>query len=124
MIGGTFEGKTSRYDWNATITVTDDLITITIDPVSVFDKRQIIRMKPSAISGLFAGSTAWRRTSEVIAPATLRKPPTLFGVLVDDIGAAILYDTDGGKRGALLFESPYQYLILRVLSQLSGKTIE
>lgn len=118
------DAKVSRYDWNATMTVTDNLVSIAIDPRSVFDKRQLIRIKPADITALCVGATAWRRTAEAIAPLTIHKPPTLFGVLVDDIAAAILYDTDGGKRGALLFESPYQNLILRVLSQLSGKPIE
>lgn len=123
-LGGTVSIKTSRYDWNTTIVVTPATVLITIDPASVFDKRQVVRFETSKITGLFLGASAWRKTSEAIAPQTLRRTPTLFGVLVDDIAAAILYDTDDGKRGALLFESPEQYLIIRVLSQLSGKPVE
>ena len=122
-LGGTTEVKTSRYDWNTTITVTVDEITVTIDPIKAFAERSVIRLKPSEITGLAYGPGAWRRVSERVPAIAQRKPTRLFGVIVDYNAMAILYES-GGKPGALLFESPDQWLILRTLETLSGKPVE
>ena len=83
----------------------------------------MLRLKPSEITGLSYGPGAWRRVEEWAPWIAAKKPTPLFGVVVDYNSMAILYDT-GGKQGALLFESPDQWMILRILEKLSGKPVD
>jgi hypothetical protein len=52
------------------------------------------------------------------------KHPTLFGMLVEYSSIGLVYETDNGKRGALLLDSGFSPLILRALSMATGKPIE
>ena len=73
-LGGSAEVKTSRYDWNTTVTVTPALVTITIDPAKAFTERYSLRIKPSEITGLCYGPGAWRRVSDRVLPSWTSRP--------------------------------------------------
>jgi hypothetical protein len=122
--GGTAQAKTNPYDWNTTLTVTPDEITVAIAPRSIFSSGQTIHIKPSAVVALWYGAAAWLHVAEVPGARVPPKPPSLFGLLADSADYAsfgIIYETPDGKRGALLFESAYTGAILNVLKQAAGK---
>jgi len=125
--GGTVQVKTSPYDWNTTLTVTRDLISVTISPSSIFGASQTIRIRPSQVEAIWYDTAAWLRAAEVPGARVPAKPPSLFGVLMDSVdyaSFAIIYETPDGKRGALLFESAYTGAILNLLKDVTGKTAE
>jgi hypothetical protein len=123
-IGGTLPIKTSRYDWNTTLTVTSDEIVVEIAPATVFGAKETVRFKPSQVLSLSHGEAAWQHVAAVDGARLQVKPPTLFGLTLGFEMFGIVYDTDSGKRGAMLFDGRFSAVILRVLSKLTGKPIE
>jgi hypothetical protein len=119
--GGTVEAKTSRFDFNATLTVTDDSI------VLVFAPRMTVRLEPSQVTSLSSGAAARRRVAEFAASGAPAQPPALFGLLRGNeeglIG--ITYLGDDGKAGAVLLEAlrAQHWLIMQVLKAVTGKPI-
>jgi hypothetical protein len=119
-LGGTLHVKASRYDWNTTLTVTPDLITVTIAPATAFTPQQTVRLKPSQVVSLSYGAAAWKRVSEVPGAEVPAQQPKLFGLAAqDDLG--IVYETDDGKHGALLLETNFGSRIILLLQSISGK---
>jgi hypothetical protein len=52
------------------------------------------------------------------------KHPSLFGLLLDFEFLGLVYETDDGKRAAILLDSNFSGVILRVLAKVTGKPIE
>jgi len=128
-LGGTIPVKTSPYDWNTTLTVTNQPpeIVIRIAPVSVFSPQQTLHIAPGRVMSLSAGAAAWRRVAEVdgaAIPKPPAKPRALFGLLQDNGALGIVYQSDGGKPAAILLETNLVRQILPVLELLTGKTVE
>jgi hypothetical protein len=123
-IGGTVEIKTTRYDFNTVLTVNTDEIVIEIAPARVFQSKKIVRFKLAQVLSLSFGDAAWQRVAAVDGAQLPAKPPTLFGVLVDNNYLGLVFQTDDGKRGAMLLESAYSSIISRVLAKLTGKPVE
>jgi hypothetical protein len=123
-VGGTVQIKTSRYDWNTTLTITADDIVVEIAPATVFGARKTVRIKPSKVLSLSANNLAWQRVAAVDGAQLPAKHPTLFGMLQEYGFFGLVYETDNGKRGALLLDSGFSPLILRALSSATGKPIE
>ena len=126
-VGGTVQVKTSRYDWNTTVTVTNDAIVVEIAPVTVFLSKTTVRLKPSQVLTLSSNEAAWRQVAAVDGAQLPAKHPSLFGLLLDSEYVGLVYDAGDGKRGAVLVESQRPGLImqmLRVLSKVMGKSVE
>ncbi len=120
--GGTVEAKVNPFDWNTTLTVAPDSITL------VFGGRRSVRMKPESVTRLSYGQEAHRRVADMVALSIVATPLALFGLLhqskVHFIG--IEYKTDDGKPGAILLEADknnYQ-AILGVLKTVTGKPVQ
>ncbi|HEY1338791.1 MAG TPA: hypothetical protein VGF59_14845 [Bryobacteraceae bacterium] len=124
--GGTVALTTSRYDWNATLTVTanPNSITLTIAPEKLFASKQTIRIDPAKVLSLSEGEEAWRRVAAVQGAQLPQRKQTLFGFLDPHRWAGIVYETSDGKQGAVLLDSMQRWLFLRALSVLTGKEIE
>jgi len=73
---------------------------------------------------LSANDAAWRKVGAVNGARLPAKPPTLFGVLLNNDFLGLIYAGDDGRKGAMLFDSAFAPVILRVLSKLTGKPIE
>jgi hypothetical protein len=126
-VGGTVPVKTSRYDWNTTLTISlnPDSIELAIAPAKAFATLRTVHIKPSQISSLSYGPAAWRRVAEVAGTQLPSKTPSLFGFMEHPGYLGIVYREDDGKRGAILLDTPYfSWNILSVLKQLTGKEIE
>jgi hypothetical protein len=123
-VGGTVAVKTTRYDWNTTLTVNSDAIVVEIAPATIFGSQKTVRIKLSQVLSLSAGPAAWRHVAAVAGAQLPAKPPTLFGLLADFGFLGLVYDTDDGKRAAMLLDSSYPWAILPVLKALTGKPIE
>jgi hypothetical protein len=123
-VGGTVPIKTSRYDWNTTLTVTADAIVVEIAPATVFAARKTVRIKPSQIVSLSANEAAWQHVAAVDGAQLPAKHPTLFGILADFEFLGLVYETDDGKRAAMLLDSNLSGPILQVLTKVTGKPIE
>jgi hypothetical protein len=123
-IGGTVQVKTSRFDWNTTLTVSPDLVLVEIEPATVFAARRVVRIKPSQILSLGSDEAAWRLVAAVDGAQLPAKHPVLFGMLKDYDFLSLVYETDDGKRNAMLLESVFSGAILRALTKLTGKGIE
>jgi hypothetical protein len=126
-VGGTIPVKTSRYDWNTTLTISlnPDSIELAIAPVKAFAALRTVRMKPAQISSLSYGPAAWRRVAEVGGAQLPSKTPSLFGFMEYHGFVGIVYQMDDGTRAAILLDTPYSsWQILSVLKQLTGKEIE
>jgi len=123
-VGGTVPIKTSRYDWNTTLTVTADAIVVEIAPTTVFAARKTVRIKPSQIVSLSANEAAWQHVAAVDGAQLPAKHPTLFGILADFEFLGLVYETDEGKPAAMLLDSNLSWPILQALTKLTGKPIE
>ena len=125
-VGGTIPVKTSRYDWNTTLTVTQNpgSIAVVIAPAVLFTPLQTVRIKPSQVTSLSHGAAAWRRVGEVSGAQLPAKAPALFGLLSDHGFVGIVYQTDDGKPAAMLLDCYFRGQILLVLKELTGKAIE
>lgn len=118
--GGTVQVKVDPWDWNTTITVKPDEITL------LFSPKATVRIAPSKVRSLSYGQEAKRRVEDVVALSMLLGPFGLFGLMhkTKDELVGIVYDTDDGKQGAVLLESPFALAILGALSTVTGKPIE
>lgn len=122
-VGGTVGVKSSRYDWNTTLTVTADAIVVEIAPATVFAAEKTVRIKPAQVVSLSSDDAAWARVAAVAGSQLPAKRPALFGMLKDSDFLGVVYET-GGKRAALLLETPLSGTILQILSRVTGKPIE
>ena len=119
--GGSFEAKVNPFDWNTTLTVTPDDLTL------VFSGTKTLRIKPSAVTALSYGKEAHRRVADFVALSVVATPLVLFGVLhkskVHFIG--IEYNGDDHKPGAILLEADKNNYraILQVLSAVTRKPV-
>ncbi len=118
--GGTIQVKVDPWDWNTALTVNPDAIVLTFSP------KATVRIKPSQVRSISYGQEAHRRVENVVALGVLVGPFALFGLLhvSRDQLVGIVYDTDDGKRGAVLLESPAALAILAALKDATGKPIE
>jgi hypothetical protein len=126
-VGGTVDVKSGNYDWNTTITITAKEITIAVNATTIFSSGQTLRLKPSQITSIWFGPSAWLRVSEVPGAKLPPKPPSLFGMMAasaDFASLGILFETPDGKRGAVLIESAYTGAIIVALKNATGKPIE
>jgi len=123
-VGGTVPIKTSRYDFNTTLSLTADSIVIEIAPATVFQSKKTVRIKISQVVSLSANDAAWREVSAVDGARLPAKPPTLFGVFLNNDFLGLIYEGDDRKRGAILLDSAFSPVILRVLSKLTGKPVD
>jgi hypothetical protein len=123
-IGGTVPVKAGHYDWNTTLTVTGDAIVVEIAPATVFTAKKTVRIKPSQVLSLSSGEAAWPHVAAVDGAQLPAKHPTLFGLLLDYEFLGLVYETDDGKRAAMLLDSRFSTVILRVLARVTGKPIK
>ena len=123
-VGGTVPIKASRYDFNTTMALNADTIVVEIAPATVFQSKKTVRIKVSQILSISANDAAWQDVAAVDGAQLPPKPKTLFGVLLSNSFFGLVYETDDGKKGAMLLDSAYSTTILRVLSKLTGKPIE
>ncbi len=91
-----------------------------------FSPKATVRIKPSQVRSISYGQEAHRRVENVVALGVLVGPFALFGLLhvSRDQLVGIVYDTDDGKRGAVLLESPFAMAILAALKNVTGKPID
>lgn len=123
-VGGTVPIKASRYDFNTTLALSADTIVVEIAPATVFQSKKTVRIKVSQVLSLSANDAAWQHVAAVDGAQLPAKPPTLFGVLLNNNFLGLVYETDDGKKGAMLLDSASSTTILRVLSKLTGKPVE
>jgi hypothetical protein len=120
--GGTVEAKVNDFDWNTSITVTADAITV------VFAHQKTLRLKPAQVTALSYGQEAHRRVGDMVALSLLVTPVALFGLLhkskVHFIG--IEYRGDDDKPGAILLEADKNNYraILKALKAVTGKPVQ
>lgn len=117
--GGTIQTKTNPYDWNASLTVDDDLIVVVVAP------RHTIRFKPSQVISISSGKAAREKVSAAAAKALPAAPPGLFGLMQksSDNVIGIVYQMEDGRQGAVLLEcdAGVYWMFLRVLQAQTGK---
>ncbi len=118
--GGTVQVRVDPWDWNTTLAVKPDII------VLVFSPHTTVRIKPSQVRSISYGQEAHRRVEDIVALGVLIGPFALFGLLhvSKDQLVGIVYDTEGGKEGAVLLETPLAWPILRALKDVTGKPID
>jgi hypothetical protein len=118
--GGTVRVRVDPWDWNTTLTVTPDSIVLLFSPPTT------VRIKPSQVRSISYGQEAHRRVENIVALGVLVGPFALFGLLhvSKDQLVGIVYDTEGGKDGAVLLETPLAMTILKALKEVTGKTID
>ena len=118
--GGTVAAKVDSWDWNTTLTVKPDDITL------LFAPRTTIHIKPSQVDSISYGQEAHKRVGDIVALSLVLGPLALFGLLnhSKDNLIGIVYDTDDGKRAAVLLETPSYWEILHVLKPVTGKPVE
>jgi hypothetical protein len=120
--GGTVEAKVNPFDWNTTLTVTGDAITLQIGP------RQTVRLKPAQVTALSYGQEAHRRVADMVALSFIATPLALFGILHKSKAhfVGIEYKGDDGKPGAVLLEADKNNYrpILQVLKTVTGKPVQ
>jgi hypothetical protein len=121
--GGTVAAKVNPYDWNTTLTVTADSITL------VFAARTTLKLAPSQVTALSYGEEAHRRVADMVAlSVVLVNPLVLFGILHKSKNhfVGIEFRGDDGKTGAVLLEADKNNYraILHVLSAVTGKAVQ
>jgi hypothetical protein len=52
------------------------------------------------------------------------KQPTLFGLLQDSGFVGLVYETDDGKRAAILLDTNFMWAIVPALTKVTGKQCE
>jgi hypothetical protein len=119
-LGGTVKAKVDRWDWNTTLTIRDGEIEL------VFNPHTTLRLKPSQVRSISYGQEAHRKVEDIVALGLVFPPLALFGVLhaSKEQLVGIVYDTEDGKMGAVLLESPQFFAILQALTRVTGKTVE
>ncbi|MFB3779564.1 MAG: hypothetical protein ACE141_18235 [Bryobacteraceae bacterium] len=120
--GGTVEAKVNPFDWNTTLTVTPDGLSL------VFSGRKTVRIQASDVTGLSYGQEARRRVADLVALSVIATPLVLFGLLhqsqVHFVG--IEFRGEDGKPGAVLLEADkgnYR-AILQVLGSVTGQPVK
>jgi len=118
--GGTVQVKVDPWDWNTTITVKPDVITL------LFSPKATVVIPPAKVVSVSYGQQAKRRVEDVVALSMLLGPLGLFGLMhkTKDELVGIVYDTGDGKQGAVLLESPFALAIAGALSGVTGKPVE
>jgi hypothetical protein len=120
--GGTVEAKVNPFDWNTTLTVTKDLITLQIGP------RATLRLKAEQVTALSYGQEAHRRVADMVALSVVATPLALFGILHKSTAhfVGIEFKTEDGKPGAVLLEADKNNyrVILQVLKTVTGKAVQ
>jgi hypothetical protein len=120
--GGTVQAKVDPYDFNTTLTVTQDQI------VLAFTRSVTVRIRPSQVDSLSYGQEAHRKVADVVALSVVFSPLALFGLLhvakYHLIG--IVYHTEDGKPAAVLLEAEKTNYaaILLALKTVTGKPVE
>lgn len=120
--GGTVDAKVNPFDWNTTLTVTPDDLSL------VFSGRKTVRIKAPSVTGLSYGQEAQRRVADLVALSAIATPLVLFGLLhqskVHFVG--IEYRDESGKPGAVLLEADkgnYR-AILQALRSVTGLPVK
>ncbi len=122
-IGGTVQIKTSRYEWNTTLTLSSDAMVVEIAPATVFGAKKTVHIKFSQVVSLSSSQAAWQHVAAVDGAQLPARHPSLFGMMeYPELG--IVYETDDGKRGAMLLGSIFTAVILKTLAKATGKPIE
>ena len=119
--GGTVAAKVDSWDWNTTLTVKPDDITVLFSP-----RTTTIHIRPSQVESISYGQEAHRRVGDIVALSLVLGPLALFGLLghpTDNL-VGIVYHTDDGKRGAILLETPLYWGILQALKAATGKPVD
>jgi hypothetical protein len=120
--GGTIPAKVNPYDWNTTLTITADSITL------VFAHRQTVRIAPAQVTALSYGQEAHRRVAEMVALSMLATPVALFGILhkSKDHFIGIEFHGDDAKPSSVLLEAHKDNYraILKVLKTVTGKPVQ
>jgi hypothetical protein len=122
-VGGTVPAKVNPYDWNTSMTVTPDLVTLVIAHSTT------VRLHPQQVTALSYGQEAHRRVAEMVALGVITlNPAPLFGILhkSKDHFIGIEFKTDDGKRASILLEAHKDNyrVILQVLKTVTGKPVE
>jgi len=121
--GGTVAAKVNPYDWNTTLTVTPDTITL------VFAHRTTLKLEPSQITALSYGQEAHRRVADMVAlSVAFLNPLLLFGIMHQSKNhfVGIEFHTADGKPGAVLLEADKNNFraILEALKTVTGKPVQ
>jgi hypothetical protein len=118
--GGSVVARVDSWDWNTTLTVKPDEITVFFAP------RTTLRLKPSQVESISYGQEAHRRVGDIVALSLVLGPLALFGLLnhPKDNLVGIVYHTDDGKRGAILLETDSYWAILKALKTATGKPVD
>jgi len=120
--GGTVPAKVNPYDWNTTLTVTADRITLS------FAHSATLRLLPTQVTALSYDEQAYRRVADMVALSIVFvNPLVLFGILHRSKShfIGIEFTDNDGKRGAVLLEADknnYQ-AILDALQAVTGKRL-
>jgi hypothetical protein len=121
--GGTVQVKVNPYDYNTTLKVTSDEITL-----SFTHSKTVVHIKPDQVTSLSYGQEAHRRVADVVALSLVLTPLALFGLLhvSKDHFVGIVYHTEDGKPAAVLLEADKSnyWLILQVLKGVTGKPVD
>ena len=120
-VGGTVNARTSRFDWNTTVTLTEDWLEISIAP------KPKLRMEVWRVTAIYYGPGAERRVSVAAGDAKFAAPPALFGAMqgARDQAVAILYDPGDGKEQAILLEGmgSSAYALAHALAAATGRKV-
>lgn len=120
-LGGTVQARTSRFDWNTTVTVGDGWLEILIAP------KTKLRMELWRVTAVHYGPGAERRVMEAVGAAKFAAPPALFGAMQTgrDRAVAILFDLGDGKEQAVLLEGmgASAHVLALMLAGPNGKRI-
>jgi hypothetical protein len=121
--GGTVQVKVNPYDYNTTLKITSDEITL-----SFTHSKTVVHIKPDQVTSLSYGQEAHRRVADVVALSVVLSPLALFGLLhvSKDHFIGIVYHTEDGKPAAVLLEADKTnyWLILQVLKGVTGKPVD
>jgi hypothetical protein len=118
--GGTVAVKVDSWDWNTTLTINPDDISVFFTP------RAAVHIKPAQVDSISYGQEAHKRVGDIVALSLVLGPLALFGLLnhPKDNLIGIVYHTDDGKRGAILLETPSYWAILHSLKAATGKPVD
>lgn len=120
-VGGTVKARTSRFDWNTTVTLGDGWLEVLIAP------KTKLRMEVWRVTAVLYGPGAERRVSEAVTGAKYAAPPALFGAMQGgrEQAVAILFDQGDGKEQAVLLEGMggTAYSLAQILGLATGKKV-
>ena len=120
--GGTYQAKVNPFDWNTTLTVEPDRITL------LFNPNVTVHFKPSQVTSISYGQEAHRRVADVVALSAVLTPLALFGLLhvSKDHLVGIVYHTEDGKQAAVLLEvhKAHYWKVLQALKEVTDRPID